>query len=171
METKGSYVHTKTGNWYEVISTDVINATNSAGEERMVIYQGDLKDGSGKGLFVREYNEFMSKFVHMIDLQVGKIYNSYDDGKVIPVTIRGIVDFDDIDEDTLSIWESEVEKFPGLISVTTDFFVEGSLDIGGRGVERVVFVRDVNDGWLSLGYRGARLDVDGNLSKTLNVHS
>ena len=56
------YKHLKSGKLYEVISTETINATNINDGQIMVIYIGEKKDGSGKGVFVREYNEFMEKF-------------------------------------------------------------------------------------------------------------
>lgn len=49
-------IHKKTGNIYQVISTDVIDCTNARDGTKMVLY-------TREGLyFVREYKEFMEKF-------------------------------------------------------------------------------------------------------------
>jgi len=58
------YVHLRTGNVYDVVSLDTINKTDGQDGQQMVAYIGEKKDGSGKrGIFVREYKEFMTKFV------------------------------------------------------------------------------------------------------------
>ena len=51
--------HLKTGNIYEMVRDDVINATNANSEQIMVLYKSDLHRGK---LFVREKNEFYEKF-------------------------------------------------------------------------------------------------------------
>lgn len=56
------YIHTKSGRTYEILSWGVINATNDQDGQLMVLYAGEKKDGSGKGVFVREIQEFESKF-------------------------------------------------------------------------------------------------------------
>lgn len=57
------YIHLKTGKIYDVVSLDVTNATNAQDGQRMVVYIGNLRNGSGKkGVFVREYEEFQKKF-------------------------------------------------------------------------------------------------------------
>lgn len=56
------YRHLKSGRIYEAISLNAINATNEQDGQIMVIYIGEKKDGSGKGVFVREINQFMEKF-------------------------------------------------------------------------------------------------------------
>jgi hypothetical protein len=57
-----NFKHKKSGRIYEVISNQVINATNSQDGQEMILYSGDKKDGSGKGIFVREAKEFYEKF-------------------------------------------------------------------------------------------------------------
>ena len=57
------YNHKKSGRQYKVLSFDVINATNKDDGKIMVLYEGMKKDGSGMAKFVREYDEFMDKFV------------------------------------------------------------------------------------------------------------
>ena len=53
-----AYQHIKSGRTYYVISTNVINATNSNEGTVMVLYKGDNSDT----LYVREYSEFNEKF-------------------------------------------------------------------------------------------------------------
>ena len=57
-----AYVHLRSGKIYDVVSLETINKTDGQDGQRMVAYIGDKKDGSGKGIFVREYGEFMTKF-------------------------------------------------------------------------------------------------------------
>jgi hypothetical protein len=56
------YRHKKSGRIYEVISESIINATNDQDGQNMIMYIGEKKDGSGKGIFVRESSEFFDKF-------------------------------------------------------------------------------------------------------------
>lgn len=48
------HLHVKTGGTYQVINASVINATNSANSEEMVLY----KDTASGKLFVRNKEEF-----------------------------------------------------------------------------------------------------------------
>ena len=70
---KNTYQHKKSGRLYEVLSEDVINATNTQDGQRMVYYKGTKKDDSGIGYFVREVDEFYNKFVKMSEEQAKKI--------------------------------------------------------------------------------------------------
>jgi len=56
------YTHIKSGRTYEVLSLTTVNATNAQDGQIMVLYTGDRRDGSGKGIFVREFKEFQLKF-------------------------------------------------------------------------------------------------------------
>lgn len=56
------YKHKKTGRIYNVISMEIINATNKDDGTTMVLYEGERRDGNGKAQFVRELNEFVVKF-------------------------------------------------------------------------------------------------------------
>jgi len=49
------YKHIKSGRIYNVISMDVINATNKDDGIVMVLYEGMKRDGNGVAKFVREY--------------------------------------------------------------------------------------------------------------------
>jgi len=53
------YIHKKTGNIYVVSTLDAINATNNSDGKRMVVYK------HSNDTFVREYDEFIVKFVPM----------------------------------------------------------------------------------------------------------
>lgn len=69
------YKHIKSGRIYNIISMNAINGTNMDDGQIMVIYEGMKRDGSGAGIFVREYNEFIEKF---------KPYNTTESSKVKP---------------------------------------------------------------------------------------
>ena len=56
------YKHIKSKRIYDVLAMNIINATNKDDGTIMVLYEGMKKDGSGKGIFVRELNEFNDKF-------------------------------------------------------------------------------------------------------------
>jgi len=56
------YKHIKSGRIYDVISTEIINATNKDDGIKMVLYEGMKRGGNGTAKFVREYNEFLEKF-------------------------------------------------------------------------------------------------------------
>lgn len=47
------YRHIKSKRVYNVVHDKVINATNKDDGTIMVLYQGEKKDGSGEGIFVR----------------------------------------------------------------------------------------------------------------------
>lgn len=53
-----AYKHIKTGNVYEVLFDDAIECTNGREDMQYVVY----RNARGK-VFVREYDEFMNKFV------------------------------------------------------------------------------------------------------------
>lgn len=59
---KMKYLHLKSGRTYEVLSDNVINGTNVANGQRMVLYKGKYKGSDEIGLFVREFEEFHEKF-------------------------------------------------------------------------------------------------------------
>lgn len=56
------YKHKKSGRIYEVVSKSIVNATNAVDGQIMIMYIGEKKDGSGRGVFVREADEFHEKF-------------------------------------------------------------------------------------------------------------
>ena len=73
------YKHLKSGRVYDVLSMNIINATNKDDGSIMVMYQGAKRDGTGNMQFVRELNEFLEKFksVECVDknqLVYDKIY-------------------------------------------------------------------------------------------------
>ena len=57
------YKHIKSGRIYNVLSTEIINATNKDDGIVMVLYEGMKRDGNGVAKFVRDFNEFIEKFV------------------------------------------------------------------------------------------------------------
>ena len=82
---------------------------------------------------------------------LNKTYYFFDDGKIRPsrrgmVVIEEIIPFNEIDQETLSIWEKEVSVCDWLFSETTDYFVKAEDDneIGGG---TLIYVRTKNDGW------------------------
>jgi hypothetical protein len=60
----------------------------------------------------------------------------------------------------MSIWTDEVTDCYWLYANETDYFVEGKYDDED---EPSYFVRTKDGGWFSLGWIGARLDIDGSL--------
>ena len=57
------YQNIKSGKLYTVLSFDIINATNKDDGERMVLYEGERKNSTDIAQFVRNYDEFMIKFI------------------------------------------------------------------------------------------------------------
>jgi hypothetical protein len=55
------YIRNKTGNLYEIVGRDVINATNGFEDQRMVMYIREGSEFKGQ-IFVREEKEFFEKF-------------------------------------------------------------------------------------------------------------
>lgn len=100
--------------------------------------------------------------------KIGKTYNCFDDGKIsesrrYEVVVKEIVNFKDIDKDTLEQWKEEVKQCDWLYASETDFFIK---TWNGSDIE--TFVRTKNNGWFGMGFMcSGRLDVDGNLSKML----
>ncbi len=96
--------------------------------------------------------------------EVGKEYHTFDDGKISPsrhsiTTITEVIPFSEFkDTDVLEIWHLEVEDCYWLYATETDYFVKAEYDD-----EMVYFVRTKDGGWFSLGFFGARLDIDGSL--------
>ena len=108
---------------------------------------------------------------------LGQTYNYFDDGKIRPsrrmeVVITEIIPFNEIDAETLESWKEEVEECNWLYAKETDFFAKGDLKVSDDKIEKIIFVRTINnnDGWFSLGWWGGRLDIDGSLNALLNGH-
>ena len=60
------YKHLKTGNIYYAIG-EVLNATNEQDGQTMILYYRDGKNDASDLIFVRETEEFHSKFERVID--------------------------------------------------------------------------------------------------------
>lgn len=67
MPIKFAVTHNKSGNTYYVFSTTVINSTNSASDEIMVLYT----DVKGTKLFSRNSKEFYEKFTPISNNEEG----------------------------------------------------------------------------------------------------
>lgn len=109
----------------------------------------------------------------ILDIEINKIYNYFDDGKIresrrLPILITEIIPFEKIDSEILEQWKEEVEQCHWLYAKETDFFIKGILKISEDKSEEIYFVRttDNNPGWFSLGFWGGRLDLDGSLLKS-----
>ena len=100
--------------------------------------------------------------------EVGKEYHTFDDGKVrlsrhSIATISEVIPFVECkDEDLLESWRDEVKTCYWLFATETDYFVKAEYDD-----ETSYFVRTKDGGWFSLGWFGARLDIDGSLYKIM----
>lgn len=96
------------------------------------------------------------------EIKVGVDYDYFDDGKIKPsrkynVTITKILKKNEIDEDTLKLWEEESTKCDWLYAKETDYFIKGELWIDLTRNEEITFVRTLDGGWFSLGFWGGRL--------------
>ena len=107
------------------------------------------------------------------NIQVGKKYNYFDDGKIsknrkYSVTIKEIIPFKDIDEDTLASWLQELDRCHWLYEKETDYFLRADLEMKDGTIEEIFFVREINNrGWFSLGWWAGALDDDGPYAKAL----
>lgn len=96
--------------------------------------------------------------------EVGKKYHAFDDGKIRPsrcsiVKIIEVIPFVVVNHKVfLEWWQQEVEDCYWLYAKETDYFVKAECS------DRIsYFVRTKDGGWFSLGWFGARLDIDGSL--------
>lgn len=110
-----------------------------------------------------------------MEIELNKTYDYFDDGKIkesrrMEVVITEIIPFDKIDSETLELWEEEVSECDWLYAKETDCFVKADLKVSDDKIEKIIFVRTINnnDGWFSLGQWGGRLDIDGKLKESLD---
>lgn len=99
--------------------------------------------------------------------EVGKEYNIFDDGKLSPsrhylATITELIPFDDCNHTIYDMWKANVNWCPHLYSETTDYIVKAEAKYYSNDVP-LYFVRTTDGSWFSLGWFGARLDIDGSL--------
>lgn len=98
--------------------------------------------------------------------EVGKEYHTFDDGKTNPsrhsiTKITEVIPFIACkDTALLEAWKIEVECSYWLYANETDYFVKAEYNDKD---EPSYFVRTKDGGWFSLGFFGARLDIDGSL--------
>lgn len=96
---------------------------------------------------------------------VGKEYHIFDDGKIKPsrhgiTTIVEAIPFDEADDEILKAWCQDVAECYWLYASETDYFIKSEYDDED---EPSYFVRTTDGGWFSLGWFGARLDIDNSL--------
>ena len=110
--------------------------------------------------------------------EVGKEYHIFDDGKISPsrhyvAKVVEIISPEDAKDITglLEAWECDKFDCNWLFAETTDYFVRAKSD--SYDLNSLYFVRTVDGGWFSLDFpnvwMGARLDVDGELYKSMNA--
>lgn len=98
--------------------------------------------------------------------EVDKEYHVFDDGKISPsrhsiTTVTAVIPFSDcFDLDLLEAWNNEKRECYWLYSDKTDYFVKTAYEDED---EPTYFVRTKDGGWFSLGFFGARLDIDDSL--------
>lgn len=98
--------------------------------------------------------------------EVGKEYHTFDDGKIKPsrhnvVTVTEVIPFKKCPDNELMLeWVQEVTDCYWLYATETDYFIKAEYD---DEEEPSYFVRTKDGGWFSLGFFGARLDIDGSL--------
>lgn len=95
--------------------------------------------------------------------EVGKEYHTFDDGKINPnrhsiTTIVEVIPFKEANTEVLEAWCKDVAECHWLYASKTDYFIKAEYTD-----ETAHFVRTKDGGWFSLGFFGARLDVDGSL--------
>lgn len=95
--------------------------------------------------------------------EVGKEYHTFDDGKINPnrhsiTTVVEVIPFKEAHTEVLEAWRSDVAECDWLYASETDYFIKAEYTD-----ETVYFVRTTDGGWFSLGFFGARLDIDGSL--------
>ena len=102
--------------------------------------------------------------------EVGKEYHIFDDGKINPnrhfiSRITEVIPFADVnDEALLDEWRQEVMDCCWLYATETDYFIKAKYE---DEEEPSYFVRTTDGGWFSLGWFGARLDIDGSLYSSM----
>ncbi len=97
--------------------------------------------------------------------EVGKEYHIFDDGKIKPsrhgiTTVVEVIPFKEADTGVLEIWCSNVAECWWLYASETDYFIKTEHEDED---EPSYFVRTKDGGWFSMGWFGARLDIDGSL--------
>lgn len=98
--------------------------------------------------------------------EVGKEYHVFDDGKIKPsrhgiVRVTEVIPFTEVNHEAfLEEWRQEVMDCYWLYATDTDYFIKAEYD---DEEEPSYFVRTKDGGWFSLGWFGARLDIDGSL--------
>ena len=101
--------------------------------------------------------------------EVDKEYHVFDDGKIKPsrhgiVRVTKVIPFAEFtQEDVMEEWRQEVMDCYWLYATETDYFVEARYDDEPEDEEPSYFVRTTDGSWFSLGWFGARLDIDGSL--------
>ena len=102
--------------------------------------------------------------------EVGTEYHIFDDGKISPnrhyiATILAVIPFHELrDPELLQDWECDKFDCDWLYAETTDYFIKASATCTDKPL---YFVRTTDGGWFSLGWWGARLDIDGSLHKDM----
>lgn len=105
-----------------------------------------------------------------MNIEIGKTYNCFDDGKIrenrrYEVKITDIIPFNNINEEILNLWKNEVKSCHWLYKHETDYFIKGEQIINKNTTKYPIFVRTKDNKWFSLGFWGSILDVDGSLTK------
>lgn len=102
--------------------------------------------------------------------EVGKEYHIFDDGKIRPSRhyiskILEVIPFAECKDNAIvSDWAEEVTECYWLYADTTDYFIKASATCTDKPL---YFVRTKDGGWYSLGWWGARLDIDDSLYKDM----
>lgn len=97
--------------------------------------------------------------------EVGKEYHIFDDGKIKPsrhgiTAVVEVIPFKEADEEVLKDWCQNVAECYWLYASETDYFIKTEYEDED---EPSYFVRTKDGGWFSMGWFGARLDIDGSL--------
>ncbi len=104
--------------------------------------------------------------------EVGEEYHTFDDGKIKPsrhsiARVTEVIPFAEVNHEALlEEWRQEVMDCYWLYATDTDYFIKAEYDDKD---EPAYFVRTKDGGWFSLGWFGARLDIDGSLYSKMFV--
>jgi hypothetical protein len=118
----------------------------------------------------------MSKIKTINNIEINKVYDYFDDGKIkysrkIPVKITEIIPFDKADSEIIELWKEDAFSCEWLYAKETDYFIKGDLYISDDKVEEIIFVRTKDGGWFSLDFWAGSLDFDGSLIKILEENN
>jgi hypothetical protein len=107
-------------------------------------------------------------------VKIGNTYNCFESGKLKishlhKVIINNVIPFDKIDFFTYDTWRSAQELKDCVYSPRCEHVINGTVYKHNFKIDNVMFVKDVNNFWTSIGKHNYLLDIDNSFSNLLNV--